>query len=339
LKQRIWFNHWFNSAYHFIKLIRNNPDGTLYEVFGTNRYAGSAVLQACDHREIEPDLPESAYLDFCLDFCRKNRIDVFVPRHGLFEIAAHIDAFEKIGTRVLTGSDVKLLQLTSDKGRLYDSCKEHQIIQLPKYYIVNTIEQLVAAHDELADSGCRVCFKPVNGEGASGFRVIDKNADTIQNLFSPISHRVSLDQVCRILSSQDQFSSLMVMEYLDGYEYSIDCLAYNGQLLATVPRKKVDARIRILEENQELIKISQRFFQLYKLPYIFNIQVRYSGGVPKLLEINPRMSGGLHISCLSGINFPYLAVKLLTTGKAEVPVPKFDISAYQIEQTVILKNL
>jgi biotin carboxylase len=339
LKQRIWFNHWFNSAYHFIKLIRENEDGKAYEIFGTNRNKGSAVLQACDHSELEPLLRDKDYLSWCLDFCRKNDIELFIPRHGLLEIAAHLDEFEKIGTKVLVSPDVETLRLVSDKGRLYDSLKNHNIIRIPRYYIVNTVEQLIEAYNSLAGSGCRVCFKPVSGEGASGFRVIDDRAATIGNLFSPISHKVSLDEVCRILSSEAQFKSLMVMEYLTGYEYSIDCLAYTGELLATIPRKKLDARIRVLEENRELIRISEMISDIYKLPYVFNIQVIYKDGVPNLLEINPRMSGGLHISSLSGINFPYLALKLLDTGKAQIPTPEFGISVYQLEQAIVLKNI
>jgi predicted ATP-grasp superfamily ATP-dependent carboligase len=108
----------------------------------------------------------------------------------------------------------------------------------------------------------------------------------------------------------------MVLEFLEGREYSIDCLSSHEKLYAAIPRMKGDGRIRELVERSELIKIAHDFHQKFKVPYLFNIQVKYNNdGAPKLLEINPRMSGGMHFSCLSGINFPYLAIKICLVKK------------------------
>jgi biotin carboxylase len=59
--------------------------------------------------------------------------------------------------------------------------------------------------------------------------------------------------------------------------------------------------------------------------------------IPKLLEINPRMSGGMHFSCLSGINFPYVAIKILLGEKVDLLTPKFGIRASHIEKEIILQ--
>jgi carbamoylphosphate synthase large subunit len=72
------------------------------------------------------------------------------------------------------------------------------------------------------------------------------------------------------------------------------------------------------------------------LDYIFNIQVKFNQGLPKLLEINPRMSGGLYFSCLSGVNFPYLAVRLLLGENVEKQEMKLDIKVTFLEKEIIL---
>ncbi|MNE89089.1 carbamoyl phosphate synthase-like protein [compost metagenome] len=77
--------------------------------------------------------------------------------------------------------------------------------------------------------------------------------------------------------------------------------------------------------------------ETFKIPFNYNIQMKYGGAVPKLLEINPRMSGGLHVSCLSGINFPYLAVKSALGGKVEPVQFGEDVLASHIEQPMIMK--
>ncbi|MNQ91978.1 carbamoyl phosphate synthase-like protein [compost metagenome] len=127
------------------------------------------------------------------------------------------------------------------------------------------------------------------------------------------------------------------MELLTGYEYSIDCLASaSGELLAAVPRRKADGRLRMLEEVPELIELANQVAATYRIPFNYNIQIKYNRGVPKLLEINPRMSGGLQVSCLSGINFPYLGVKAVLGEKVEVQKPNFGILASHLEQYVIM---
>jgi predicted ATP-grasp superfamily ATP-dependent carboligase len=150
------------------------------------------------------------------------------------------------------------------------------------------------------------------------------------------SYRIPFQRVYDGLKAAGEFPELMVMEFLEGEEYSIDCLAKSGELIAAVPRRKGGGRIRILENNKELMELAEVFTEEFKLDYIFNIQVKYNQGLPKLLEINPRMSGGLYFSCLSGVNFPYLAVKLLLGKKVEKQETKLDIKATFLEKEIIL---
>ncbi|MET0808168.1 MAG: ATP-grasp domain-containing protein, partial [Pseudoxanthomonas sp.] len=44
-------------------------------------------------------------------------------------------------------------------------------------------------------------------------------------------------------------------------------------------------------------------------------------GRPRLLEINPRASGGVAMSCLSGINLPYLALRGFVDGYDGLAIP------------------
>lgn len=78
-----------------------------------------------------------------------------------------------------------------------------------------------------------------------------------------------------------------------------------------------------------------------EIPFVYNIQVKYKDGKPKLLEINPRMSGGLHYSCLAGINMPYRAVKVLIMGNKAIEriEPHFGIKSSYLEKEVILKDI
>lgn len=342
----IWFNRWFSTVSHYIDMIRNNPDQQEFVIYGTNSDLDAVYLKSCDIAGTEPEVEGKEYLNFCLDFCKKNKIDIFIPRKENVLISQHIEDFKKIGVMVLVCSDGELMALMDDKAAMYRALEEKElegksIVTIPAYHIVNNAEDFKSACLELTSKGYKVCMKPVVGEGSCGFRIIDDTVDSIPFLFSKaITQRMSFETVYRVLQQQEHFPDLMIMEYLEGVEYSIDCLAdEQGNLLTAIPRKKGKGRVRVLEDNKELLTIAEKFAKGYKIPFVYNIQVKYQNGIPKLLEVNPRMSGGLHISCLSGINIPYYAIKVLLEGKIEPLHPDYGIKATHIEQPVILTNL
>lgn len=335
----IWINRWFSVAYQYLNMIRNNEDGMPFTLYGTHPNRMHMSLQACDHVEVEPAVTGSAYVEFCLDFCDRNRIDVFIPRWNMYDIAKEVRRFEERGTKVMVCQDLSLLEKLIDKEKFYRSVEATGIMTLPDYQVVNTVEQFRAAYQQLIDQGHNVCIKPTKSEGGSGFRVIENGRDRVKDLFGPINKYMAFDEVVHLLEQVDRFDDLMVMELLEGYEYSIDCLADPaGKLIAAVPRRKAGGRLRALEQNEEMLQIAKRVAETYKIPYNFNIQMKYNRGVPKLLEINPRMSGGLHVSCLSGVNFPYLAVKLILGMDVPTQEPTYGILASHVEQPVHMKR-
>ncbi|MGC5775883.1 ATP-grasp domain-containing protein [Paenibacillus pabuli] len=336
-KTRIYFNRWFSVAYHYMNLIRNNEDGLQFEIYGTHSDPNNMALQGCDYAELEPKVKGKEYVDFCLDFCRRHQIDVFIPRLHMLDISKHVHLFEEIGTKVLVCTDTALLEQLMEKDRFYESVRELGIMNIPDYFTVSNASQFKQAYEALSGSGHEVCFKPCNGEGGMGFRVIDNSRNPLEELFGHTQNRISFEDAFRAFSSVESFPNIMVMERLEGYEYSIDCLADSeGNLLAAVPRCKAGGRLRRLEEHTELLKVASDVAAAYHIPYNFNIQMKYRKETPKLLEINPRMSGGLHVSCLSGINFPYLAVKLALGYEVGPLYPQYGILGSHVEQPLIM---
>ncbi|MBP2000838.1 biotin carboxylase [Paenibacillus shirakamiensis] len=338
MSTRIWFNRTFSAASHYIEMIRNNEDREKFIIYATHPRQHSPMLQVADYSEIEPILPMDEYIAYCLDFCKKHQIDVFIPHFGLTEISYHGSAFQQIGTQVLIGGDPTLLEVVGDKGRLFQALSSVEGLTLPDYFIATTVNEFQQAYRTLKEKGHRICIKPVKGEGGGGFRIIEETPADIWSIYEPVTNTLLLEDLIELLSSVDHFDALMVMELLEGHEYSVDCLGRENELLAAVPRKKVEGRIRKLEANAELIELSRAIQKVLSLQYNFNVQFIYQHNVPKLLEINPRASGGLYMSCLSGVNFPYLALKSLLGGEVHVQEPKLDITATHIEKELIISN-
>lgn len=345
MKKRIWFNQWFTTVAHFINMLRSNMDGYEFKVYGTSTNRDALYLSYCDVAYQEPNINGEEYILFCLDFCRKHHIDIFVPRKENVLIAKHLNKFHQLGVRVLVCPNAKLMERLDNKEETYRYILNHPILRkyipIPDYFIVENGEAFTKAYHILKNKGHKVCFKPVIGEGGNGFRIVRDKAESIEELFyQGTSANISYKHACEILFQQPKFPPLMISEYMDGYEYSIDCLAYDGVLMAAIPRKKEIGRIRELENNKELIEVARKINDVLNIPFAYNIQVKYKDGVPKLLEINPRMSGGLHYSCLAGINIPYQAIKLLLEGKKAIEVfqPHFGVRSSYLEKEVILKN-
>ena len=336
---KIWFNRWFTTVSHYIDMIRANEDHRKFVIYGTHPNKDALYLQNCDYAFVEPDISGDKYIEFCLDFCKKYEINIFIPRKENVLISKRLADFEALGVKVLVCPDAALMETLDNKAAAYQMLANgEQVFSIPDYYVVNNIAEFQKAYVRLKEKGHEVCFKPVIGEGANGFRVIKDKIESINQLFQQgIGYRIPYSYACEILSQQETFPDLMVLEFLEGREYSIDCVSSQDELYAAIPRMKGDGRVRELVESLELIQLAHKFHQEYKLPYVFNIQVKYNKGVPKLLEINPRMSGGMHVSCLSGINLPYLAIKILLGEKVGQLKPQFGIRASHIEKEMILK--
>ncbi|MGH4050013.1 MAG: ATP-grasp domain-containing protein [Clostridium sp.] len=337
---RIWFNRWFSSAYNIIDLIKNNEDGRKFEIFVSHSNEHSITLQNADYAFIEPNLSDNDYIEYCLDFCTKHAINIFVPYHQLMLISNNIDRFEKINIKVLASNNIDLLNLIDDKVLFYNDIKSKNILKIPEYSVVNTKESFIVAYNKLKLIG-RVCFKPTDGVGGAGFRIIKESKTTIEDILNGFpSYSIYLDDILDLLPEECSFQNIMLMEYLDEYEYSIDCLAdKNGNLVRAIPRKKIDKYNRYLENNEDLIRIAHKVSESYKIPFIYNIQVIYKNEEPNLLEINTRMAGGVHYTCMSGVNLPYEAIKVLMDESISTSDVNLDIMVGNIETSIICDSI
>lgn len=167
-------------------------------------------------------------------------------------------------------------------------------------------------------------LKSIKGYGSRGTKKLvsvdewvssfdSKKPDSFGSIF-PYEHLQKLPQ-----STLD--SSLLV-EYLPGKEYSIDCV-FDSQsnLRYYVVRERVTTNNGISSCSKLILDTSQEFFSVIstiaeKLPmkYNINIQVkRDKEGHLKLLEVNPRVSGSISSFASVGIDLVKMTMNYLST--------------------------
>ena len=334
---RVWFNHWFSTAYHLINLLKEGDAGK-FTVIGTSKNALAIYLRACDERYLEKEGPENeAYVDFCLDFCREHAIDVFVPRRGLNTIARYRDRFAAQGVKVLCGDNADTMEVLDEKAKTYAFFRENGIGCIPPHRVAHSFEEFLQAGEELAPVSKRICYKLTRDEGAMTFRVIDDNLEAKAALFKLPGQKVSRQVAESILRQYDYHIPLLVMPFLDGQEVSADCLrTAHGDIV--IPRYKTNQRYSVVRFNEEIVAHCKEIMQLLDIRVPMNIQFKLQDGKPWLLEINPRMSGGLQLSCLAaGVNIPNIAVnQLLGVDKEWQLTERREQRVANIETPIIL---
>ncbi|HAT33179.1 MAG TPA: hypothetical protein DCW29_20725, partial [Janthinobacterium sp.] len=209
-----------------------------YHLVCSNSNPHAAALLAAHEAAVEPaGLVGAAYLDWCLAFCRERRIDIFWPGKEAGLIAAEQARFAAQGTRVLSVASRDTLALLHDKARF---CAGLDLPQAPpaRFRAVADIAAYDAAYAELRPLHRTLCVKPSESVYGIGFAVLDEERSGAQLLLAGAAYRVNAGELRAGLALMQQFKPLLLMEYLDGHEYSVDCLADQGALLCAIPRKK-----------------------------------------------------------------------------------------------------
>jgi hypothetical protein len=307
---RVWFNHWFSTAYHIINLLRDDDEFD-FTIIGTNHDGSCVYKTVCDEWETEPYFSKSDdYIDFALEFCKRKRIDVFLPRRNMLAVSRRLTEFEKIGVNVLVERDYGLMSALNDKVKTYELFERYGIGSIPPYRIVKSTDEFEAAYRELKTDDNRVCFKFASDEGAVSFRVVDNKIE--YNLAEPIGAKISYADAVLTLNRMTPFLPLLVMPYLPGEEISVDCLYMPDGNHIAIPRYKGWRRSEEIKYDDGIIGVSNRFMDTFKLQFPCNLQFKSDKGVPYILEVNTRMSGGVQLSCMAaGVNIPSIAVNRL----------------------------
>ena len=136
---KLWFNHWFSTSYRLIELMKADANKKIY-IIGSNMQKNSVIQKVCDEWYEEPNIEGEEYLEYCLNFCKLNSVDVFVPGKEMKNISKNIQKFKGIGVKVLS-DDYDIVSVLGDKVLAYEYFKDTEGINVPEYYKVNNVTE------------------------------------------------------------------------------------------------------------------------------------------------------------------------------------------------------
>ncbi|MET0323291.1 MAG: ATP-grasp domain-containing protein [Duganella sp.] len=336
--RRVWFNRAFSSVYTAISLIRDADRAQRYHLIYSH-VAPAPAGQAAHQFELEPaGLKGDDYVDWCLDFCRLHGVQILVAGKEARLISAASGRFADVGARVLCAGSADTLQLLHDKARFYATVDCPQAPP-PATVAVHTLAEFDAAYAQLRGRHPKLCIKPSQSIYGLGFAVIDEQRSCAELLIAGVQYHIGLADLRAGLALLPEFRTMLVMEYLEGREYSVDCVGDHGNLVVAVPRKKPQSSgtAQRIDLHADILAACATLASSYGLNGCFNVQFRETGERPRLLEINPRMSGGISMACAAGPNLPYLALAGFDQGFDQVEIAPVRDGARVTEVSIALE--
>jgi hypothetical protein len=327
----IWFNQGYAVVRDAILLIREGAAAASraadLRLLASHSDFQANVLEAADLGFIEPAIdrgtPQGArdYAAWCAGRCEELGVDLFLVQGGQHAIASNLDLFPAC-TRVVLPARAGTLEEIADKGRFY--ARAHMAgIPMPWTRTVANAGEFDAACADLAARGLPACIKPREGVFGAGFWRLDPAYGLLDALMGGDRRRVAPDMVRQAIATATRPVRLLAMEYLPGPEWSLDCVCEDGVLVVGVARRK-RGRVQELEVDGPIFAMARAAIALFNLSGLINVQFKAAdeqGEEPRLLEINPRMSGGVARTRFAGVNLPWRHVASLLGRDMETDVP------------------
>ena len=337
---RVWFNRHLSVVIRITGLLRQAqfPITSLI----SHRHSYFAGFTTADESFIEPaGLSSSDYTAWCLETARLRKVEWLVPGHDAAALAAVESSFNAIGVRMVNSASADLVPLLQQKDWVYAHAPAS--VPKPKFVVVADDSELDAALMLIEQSG-PACIKPcvsIYGHGYHRlFSAATQVATAAESAESASVAQMNLTSWRARYSPPSSERRQLLMEYLPGCEYSVDLACYRGEVLAGVSRRKsLTSPVQTILDRADLIEYSAQLVAAFGLHGLINVQYKDAeDGSPKLLEINARASGGIAMSCLSGLNLPFIAYQAcLQDGKrSALPVPSYGLRVAEAPSAFIV---
>jgi carbamoyl-phosphate synthase large subunit len=247
----------------------------------------SPAVHVADRSYRVPLATDESYVTELLTICEAEQVRLVVPTidDELPIVAAARDEFKAIRA-ILGCSPAETAAICNDK---YETCAHLRNAGVP------AAETFLPAQLR-AEMPLPLFIKPRVGRGAVGA--------------FPVRTEDELDFFLRYVPSP------IVQEYLEGPEYTIDVLCgFDGTPLSIVPRERVVIRAGVIDRGRtvndmRLIRLTEAACAALRFAGPINIQCRMRGEQPVIFEINPRFSGGIPLTIQAGADFPAMLLRL-----------------------------
>lgn len=258
-----------------------------------------------------PNYYESNFIDELNKIINELNIDMIYPAYD--DIQLFLTENQKnISAQIITSS-IDTVKTCRFKSKTYQTLSKCDFVPTT-YDDIDVIKKYP------------VFVKPDRGQGSQGARKVDT--------------RKELEFII------DNDSDLIICEYLQGKEYTINCFTdYRGILLSCSMRDRlrikngISVSSKIIEANDKIKNIAMAINKEFSFSGAWFFQVKENEvGEYKLLEVAPRIAGTMGLDRNKGINYPLLTIYTkmgmavdIIQNQYKIKVDRALISRYQID--------
>ncbi len=332
----------------------NDGFPAVYRAICANSEARPIAVLAVDCRECAPGLHlahegavvplrnDPSHMSAVLELIHRHSIDVLLPL-STEDQAFYSGRENELGIPIVT-SDAKALRVANDKYLLVTHLEQSELASLvPRFIKPDGRESLERGASELGYPENRVVYKFDRGTGAQGLKILDASVKPEGRISDRLNRDIRLAELAEWLSQAQTMPEAHLVEYLPGTEYSVDVLCNGGTSIQTVVRRRDGSMFGLatdttVVDEPDIQKAAEDIVALLGLSFVINVQFRRdASGAPKILEINPRIPGSIDLTVASGVNMPYLALKLALGEAIEPSAPKVGTRLLRVWSGVVLE--
>ena len=294
------------------------------KVIGVDADENAVGRHFADAFAVVPGGADPHYVEAIAELAIKHSADLVLPTSDEEALALSLsrDAVERKGCRVAC-ADAEILRIIANKATCYERLAALGL-PVPEWELVDDFNALAEAVDALYAHRGAAVVKPAGERGGRGVCVIRPDArDIFPGGEGGRERHMDLQSFHRdYLSGFANMMPAVVMQRLEEPVRDIDMLAWNGEPIRVVPRRRVDSALpnegHTIVGNDDLIDLGRRLIEGFGLTWLYDCDVMYDAdGTPGILEINPRPSGSIATTIAAGVP---LLEDLISLAKVE-PVP------------------
>lgn len=285
------------------------------KIFASHRQERLEITGLADVSLLEPKGNQER-IDWVIETALTHEIKVILAGRVGSVFEAQRRRFEDAGLVLVTGgSTMSTFELVDDKSKFTAEAERARLACVPAITATNA-QELIDAYETLRAHG-DVCVKPAVGIYGQGFWRFKSEADPFRCFANPDSREVQFETYLQAYRADGDRPAMLVMPYMAGSECSIDMVCESGRPVAFVGRRKQGLH-QTFESDSPAVELALKAAAHFQCDGLVNVQTRDDAdGVPHLLEINPRYSGGIGYTRHTGINLP----GIFATRRLGLPEP------------------
>lgn len=267
----------------------------------------------------DPELSDPYYIDSILKICKKEKIDVYYAQQeeeGIFS-SKRKQEFEDLGIRVIRPASHEILEISNNKRKFHELFKKENIPH-SNFRVINEFNELEEKILELGYPTKNVFLKPAVSVGGRGAVLVSEDIAYHKFERGESSPKYNLKTIKEMFSKIDQkkFPELIAMEYLTGEYFSVDVLSKKGDIIYSVPKKRIkgnasNTTIGQIELNEKVLEQAKKACEIFSFSFLQNYEMKMNENEePMIYDINPRGGASLAFCKAAGVNLMYYAIKM-----------------------------